>query len=300
MNKGFNIVLPKIQDLMSNPEAYKTLIGELLQLAPKDKVLRFIGGNEGNEDIVYGYDENTIDFFIQLCKDAEVQEVVLRVEIEDYSSGVKHYQDLVGAGLKVNDVEFGNEDYFNIKPTNWIETIFWRIARTRKDATINQAKEYCKKFIEFYNYANSKGIDLKTKLVWNTHFKIDAINLNWHIAVKSELKGFKKCAIHVYCELHDSFFDDFEKSIENNFKGLETIVSEYHPIGYHNLPESEKELLKGSPLETAMDLKARALFEKLGIDKVLKHTLFHWSHYKNWYGHFIINQKTGELYGKSR
>lgn len=290
---GFNLVFPKVIDLMEATEARNTLVKELQKLSPEEKILRYIGGNEGTN---LGYLPKVNEFFIDFCKDAGVQEIYLRVEIDDFETGLKNYIDITSSGLTINYIDFGNEDYFNVKKEgNWWEKLFWGNPKIRQNVTKRAAENYAKEFVNFLNYAYKNGYDFTELLVWNTHFKNDAINRTWHNTLKTKLPTHKICTIHIYGELSKDYWTSTLFEINENFKGLEITVGEYYPLGFHNLKDWEKEVYKGSEKEYLMDVSCQLLMDQIDSKVRLKHTLFHWDNYKSYYQEFTLNKKTGQL-----
>ena len=210
--KGFNLDYTKIIQLMDAPECRETLVNELKKIPAQEKVLRYPGGNEGIEN---GYQKNVTDFFIQLCKDAGVKEVILRAYRTDFKGSLDQYLHL-SSELEVKEIGFGNEDYFSIRPQNWADSLLWRIASTRAKVTKQFAENYAIEFLLFDTYLKNQGFNLSHKLIWNTHFKTDAMNKTWHNTLKEKLKAFIKCEIHIYGELSDTYFEELEEKIPRN------------------------------------------------------------------------------------
>jgi hypothetical protein len=299
MKTGYNLVLTKLIDLMNNSLAKQTLVDELLLITNSDdKILRFIGGNEGTN---LGYRKDISDFFIQFCKDAKVKEIYLRVEIDDFYAGLNYYIDLRNAGLVINYIDFGNEDYFEVKPRTTKEWLLWKIASTRKNVTVDYVKEYATKFLQFDEYCMNRGYYISSKLVWQTHFKIDAINETWHNELKSILGklGYSKCTIHIYGELDKLYWINTEAAIKKNFKDLVITSSETHGLGFHNLKEELKADLRNSKTHEDMNLKLQMLLSNIGVVVNLKHTLFDWNrsvnNRPNYYAYLWLDIITGKI-----
>lgn len=290
---GFNLVNTKLQDIYvdGNLAAYNSLVGELKKIPASEKTLRYPGGNEG----IVKFDRSYTNFFIKFCKDAGVESIVLRAQIDDFESSLNEYLTIKESGLNIILIDFGNEDYFSVKPESGLEWFLWRISSVRKSATERQAKEYALKFLKFVEYCKISGHDVSDLISWNTHFKTDAININWHKTLVNELqsKGFNKCTIHIYGELDNGYWSKTKRDIEKNFKGLEIAVTEYQGLGFHNLSDSEKEKYFHSDTHRFMNTECEKMLNDLGVDIRLIHTLFHWDHYDNYYAAFDIEKKTG-------
>jgi len=289
--QGFNLDYLKIKQLMDAPECRATLVNELRKLEPNQKVLRYPGGNEGIE---FGYEKEVTEFFIQFCKDSGVKEIVLRAYRNDFKGSLEQYLHL-SSELEVKQIQFSNEDYFSIRPLNVVDSLLWRVASTRAKVTKQYAENYAIEFLLFDAYLKNQGFNLSTKLIWNTHFKTDAMNKTWHNTLKDKLKSFKKCAIHIYGEFQDTYFEELVSNVKTNFKGLEIYVTEYHGLAFHNLDAETKELYFKSPKAQLMDRQVNEAMTFIGAKYRLKHCLFQFDHYKTYYAEYLLNLRTGKI-----
>jgi len=302
---GFNLIYTKIIDLYESGDsvARMNLISELQGLPSNEKILRFIGGNEGTN---LGYVKEFVDFFIEFCKEAGVNEIFLRVEIDDFQTGLKHYLAFNKANIQVTYIDFGNEDYYNVRPQGLWESLLFGIGTVKAKRFRLDAEKYVNKFIDFSTYCKNQGYpEIKNKLVWNSHIKGDAGTLSWHNTLKNKLGslGYKKCTIHLYGDIEQEisggdYFGFAKGLIDKNFEGLELFATEYRGAGFHRLSDSDKEVFYLSRVHFDMTNDMEKLLDNINVIVRLKHTLFHWDHYEGYYATYWFDKQQGTFVNK--
>lgn len=313
---GYNLDFTKLIDLYEDKDekAINGVVNYLKSLPKENRKLRFIGGNEG---VGMGYQKSIVNWFISdICKPAEVSEIILRVEIDDFKTGLNYYKDFINAGITINYIGFGNEEYADHKmQMNGFERFFFGVNWVKNRVYSRNARQYANKFVAFAKYCQDSGhIEMLDKLVWCSDYKNVQHLRVWHNVLINELSGkygYNTVDIHCYADLvkPEVYINNLDTVLSSKaWKGLKVVSFEMN-VNYHDFRhnartpqeiEDADQLIKEKYYQTQLSKQVYQnlvkLLDKHNVEVKILHCLFHYCcYYYGWYGMLWINRQTGEV-----
>ena len=272
MNTGNNVPYNQWKQVIDHPVKRKALIEYLLPLPSTEKVMRY---PDGGETLFQGYDLTFLDKFIEFCREAGVESVVLRGDFSDMNQTVTVYE-ILQSNLNVLYVEASNEPFYS----PWDDPKGWREILTKmfnKTAYFKlKANQYADKVLQLKKVFEGRGINLRHKYAFACPVPHNHKLRTWYSVLWQRLSGrVMTGAVHLYCsDPQDPNWlrDNEEILISIDF---DLICTEFNGIHFGKHGNTNHADLAFTERHRLLNNGLLRIFKRLGFNVALQHTMFH-------------------------